>query len=74
MSAETRTKCYKFMNARGWKTNEPGIEFLVREKPALPAHIGETLKDRGFTDRQAAAIAGYANPADNPFRPHRRSR
>ncbi|WP_151841224.1 ImmA/IrrE family metallo-endopeptidase, partial [Mycobacterium tuberculosis] len=69
VSAEARTKLYKAMNARGWKTKEPGIESIVREKPSLPAHIGMTLRSRGFTDQQAAAIAGYANPADNPFRP-----
>jgi Zn-dependent peptidase ImmA (M78 family) len=69
VSAESRTKFYKAMNARGWKTNEPGIESIAREKPGLPAHVGKALKSRGFTDNQVAAIAGYANPADNPFRP-----
>lgn len=69
VSGETRTKVYKAMNARGWKTNEPGIEFLAREKPSLPAHIGKTLKSRGFTDQQAAAIAGYRDPAESPFQP-----
>ena len=67
-NTEARTKFYKAMNARGWKTNEPGIEFIMRETPGLPAHIGKTLKARGFTDKQAATIAGYADPADNPFR------
>lgn len=69
VSAGARTKFYKSLNARGWKTHEPGIEFLAREKPSLPTHIGQTLQTRGFTDEQAAAIAGYTNPADNPFRP-----
>jgi Zn-dependent peptidase ImmA (M78 family) len=69
ITPEARTKFYKMMNARGWKTKEPGVEFLVAEKPSLPAHIGNALKNKGFTERQAAALAGYADPDDNPFRP-----
>ena len=33
VTPESRTKFYKMMNARGWKTNEPDIEFIVSEKP-----------------------------------------
>lgn len=69
VTPEARTKFYKMMNARGWKTNEPGAEFIVNEKPSLPGHIGNALKNKGLTERQAATIAGYANPDDNPFRP-----
>ncbi|AWG57923.1 helix-turn-helix domain-containing protein [Mycobacteroides abscessus] len=69
VTPESRTKFYKMMNARGWKTNEPGGEFLADEKPSMPAAIGQALKGRGFTAQQAAAIAGYVNPADNPFQP-----
>lgn len=36
VSAEARTKLYKAMNARGWKTKEPGIESIVRENRAYP--------------------------------------
>lgn len=69
VTPESRTKFYKMMNARGWKTNEPDIEFIVSEKPALQVHIGNALRTRGFTDDEAAKIAGYADPSDNPFRP-----
>ena len=69
VTPESRTKFYKMMNARGWKANEPGTEFLVTEKPSLPTHIGNTLKSKGFSEQRAAAIAGYADPDDNPFRP-----
>ena len=69
VTPDTRTKFYKMMNARGWKTKEPGIEFLAKEKPSLPTAIGKVLNSRGFTEQQAAEIAGYADPADNPFRP-----
>ena len=68
-SPESRTKFYKMMNARGWKTNEPGIEAIALERPGLPTHIGKALRDRGFTDQQAAEIAGFADPSENPFRP-----
>jgi Zn-dependent peptidase ImmA (M78 family)/DNA-binding XRE family transcriptional regulator len=69
ITPESRTKFYKMMNARGWKTNEPDVEFIVREKPSMPTHIGQAMKSRGFTEQQAAEVAGYANPSDNPFRP-----
>jgi Zn-dependent peptidase ImmA (M78 family) len=69
VTSEARTKFYKMMNARGWKTNEPDIEYIAVEKPALPVHIGNALRTRGLTDEEAARIAGYAEPSENPFRP-----
>jgi Zn-dependent peptidase ImmA (M78 family)/transcriptional regulator with XRE-family HTH domain len=69
VTADARTKFYKMMNARGWKTNEPDIEYIVVEKPSLPVHIGKALRTRGFSDEQAARIAGYVDPSENPFRP-----
>ncbi|OIN80243.1 XRE family transcriptional regulator [Mycobacterium malmoense] len=69
VTPDARTKFYKMMNARGWKTNEPDVEFIPVEKPALPVHIGKALRTRGFSDEQAARIAGYVDPGENPFRP-----
>jgi Zn-dependent peptidase ImmA (M78 family)/DNA-binding XRE family transcriptional regulator len=69
VTPEVRTKFYKMMNARGWKTNEPGGDFLANERPEMPTHIGNALKGRGFTDEQVAEIAGAATPSGNPFRP-----
>jgi Zn-dependent peptidase ImmA (M78 family)/transcriptional regulator with XRE-family HTH domain len=68
LNSESRTKFYKMMNARGWKTSEPDVEFITSEKPALPLHIGKALQARGFSDEQAAMIAGFADPSENPFR------
>jgi hypothetical protein len=57
------------MNARDWKTNEPGGEFLLNERPESPTHIGDALKAKGFTEERIAEIAGAASSANNPFRP-----
>ncbi|EUA32507.1 putative TRANSCRIPTIONAL REGULATORY domain protein [Mycobacterium xenopi 3993] len=57
------------MNARGWKTNEPDIEFIVSEKPCPAGPHRKRVANSGFTDDEAAKIAGYADPSDNPFRP-----
>lgn len=66
-----RTSFYKALNARGWKTNEPGSEYLARETPALPQHIGSTLRSRGLSDEEIAEITGFADLEESPFRPAR---
>lgn len=69
VTAEERTRFYKMMNARGWKTNEPGSEFLPSERPEFPTRIGDALKAKGFTEERIAEIAGAASPSKNPFQP-----
>jgi Zn-dependent peptidase ImmA (M78 family)/DNA-binding XRE family transcriptional regulator len=69
VTVDERTRFYKMMNARGWKANEPGGEFIPSESPEFPTRIGDALKAKGFTEQRIAEIAGAATTANNPFRP-----
>jgi Zn-dependent peptidase ImmA (M78 family)/DNA-binding XRE family transcriptional regulator len=69
VSPDSRTKFYKMMNARGWRTKEPAMDDIAVERPSLPSHIGRALRDRGLTDQQIAKTAGSAEPSSNPFQP-----
>lgn len=65
-----RTRLYKQISARGWRTAEPVSDELPDEKPQLPQSIGEALAGRGLTAAEIATIAGYSTPTDdNPFQP-----
>lgn len=64
-----RTAFYKAMNARGWKTKEPGSETVPLERPQLPASIGEALRTKGLTDDEMNELSGYTAGAMNPFKP-----
>jgi Zn-dependent peptidase ImmA (M78 family)/transcriptional regulator with XRE-family HTH domain len=72
VSPSSRTSFYKMLNARGWKSREPGSEKLPKEQPELSTQIGQALKEAGLSDEEIANIAGYSNPAENPFRPNHR--
>ena len=71
VTASARTSFYKAMNARGWKTQEPGGATLAVERPAVPQHIGTAMADRGLTNEDIDRTAGYQPGGDNPFRPAR---
>jgi Zn-dependent peptidase ImmA (M78 family)/DNA-binding XRE family transcriptional regulator len=68
VDADTRSRLYKTMNAKGWRVAEPGSGSAAVEVPTLASRIADTMKAKGFTDEQIAAIAGAATPATNPFR------
>lgn len=74
VTPEARTRFYKMMNAKGWKTNEPGSEFIPNERPEFPTRIGDALTAKGFSEERIAEFAGAATPADNPFKPTPTSR
>lgn len=63
LSGEDRQKLYRAMNARGWRTREPGSDTLAPEHPRLARTIGNTLRQAGLSDGDIAAIAGYSNPS-----------
>lgn len=69
LTSDRRTTFYKMLNARGWKTVEPGSDKLARETPRLMQHIGFLMKERGMSDQEMAEITGFRDPAENPFRP-----
>jgi Zn-dependent peptidase ImmA (M78 family)/DNA-binding XRE family transcriptional regulator len=68
VDAASRRSFYMAMNARGWKTVEPGAEFLAVEHPELAQHIGRALEQRGLSADQIADLAGFTAVVDNPFR------
>ena len=71
VTATARTAFYKSLNARGWKTREPVSNAIPPERPALAAHIGESLLANGLSAEQIADVAGFAVASENPFQPSR---
>lgn len=69
VNASARTAFYRSLNARGWKSREPGSDTVPTERPALATHIGQSLRARGLSVEQMAEIAGFAVASDNPFQP-----
>jgi Zn-dependent peptidase ImmA (M78 family)/transcriptional regulator with XRE-family HTH domain len=73
LKATDRTRLYKQIGARGWRTREPVSDELPPERPRLPQEIGEALAARGLTVDEIAHIAGFSGPSDqNPFQPPER--
>lgn len=70
-----RTRLYKALSARGWRTQEPLSEELAPERPELPAKIGESLASSGLSPQELANVAGFArlHPM-NPYQPRRNLR
>jgi len=67
VSPTERQHFYKMLNARGWKTVEPGQERVPREEPELPRHIGKALHERGLADDEINSLAGAVHTERNPF-------
>jgi Zn-dependent peptidase ImmA (M78 family)/DNA-binding XRE family transcriptional regulator len=62
-----RARFYRMMNARGWKSREPGGDMIALEHPQLARHIGETLVSSGLSEDEINYAAGYVATDDNPF-------
>lgn len=67
VSPTARTSFYKSLNARGWKTREPGTDSLAAETPSLAQHIGTAMSKRGLSPDEIDSAAGYQPGTDNPF-------
>jgi Zn-dependent peptidase ImmA (M78 family) len=68
LTAADRTRLYKAMNARGWRTSEPDGDLLAPEEPELVTAIGTALRAKGLSGREIAEQAGYAPDVDeNPL-------
>jgi len=72
VTAADRTTFYEAMNARGWRTKEPESDFLAKEFPELAKTIGDGLTKRGMSAAEIADLAGFKDPAENPFAPSTR--
>lgn len=65
-----RTSMYKMFSARGWRTQEPGSDYMPPERPELAAAIGRDLAARGLTSADIATMAGFHSADRNTvFRP-----
>lgn len=74
LPGEERQKLYRAMNARGWRTKEPGSDDIAPEHPRLATTIGNTLRQAGLSDDDIATIAGYRSPGVGQwFAPERRA-
>ncbi len=65
LSTVERTRLYKVLSARGWRTKEPGSDEIPAELPQLPAAIGRSLCSSGLSPDEIATIAGFASSRDN---------
>lgn len=70
ISAAQRTRFYKALSARGWRTREPLSDELLPERPELPRKIGQTMATGGLSLQEIAELAGFAHPdSRNPYLP-----
>jgi Zn-dependent peptidase ImmA (M78 family) len=75
ISAAQRTRFYKALSARGWRTREPLSDEILPESPELPRKIGETLAAGGLSLQEIAELAGFACPGPgNPYLPMQKLR
>jgi Zn-dependent peptidase ImmA (M78 family)/plasmid maintenance system antidote protein VapI len=56
-SAE-RQRFYKYLNSRGYKTNEPGSDRIPTEKPELASSIGASMLASGLTREEVNHLVG----------------
>lgn len=72
VTAENRRAFYRQLSSRGWKTREPGGEFLTPETPELAASVRRQLDESGLTRseilRLIGARPGHPTPFDGPVR------
>lgn len=73
VSAEDRSKFYRQLNSRGWKTREPGADRVVAEVPELAISVGQQLSNSGLTDAEISQIVGVKEGATTPFDVPRRT-
>ena len=65
-----RTSMYKMFSARGWRTQEPGSDYMPPERPELAAAIGRDFTERGLTPDDIATMSGFHSADRNTiFRP-----
>ncbi|WP_280184530.1 helix-turn-helix domain-containing protein [Nocardia gipuzkoensis] len=69
-TSDERQRFYKGLNARGWKTSEPGADLVPDERPELAASIVEALQGKGLSREEIAQLTGMSWVSDgDPFTP-----
>jgi Zn-dependent peptidase ImmA (M78 family) len=72
IDADQRTRLYKSLSARGWRTQEPVSDELSIERPELPSKIGEILASKGLSHQEISELTGFARPDSmNHYLPRR---
>ncbi|WP_067704451.1 helix-turn-helix domain-containing protein [Nocardia jejuensis] len=70
VSTDERQRFYRYLNARGFKANEPGPELVPQERPELAASIVDALQAKGLDPEEIARLTGIDIVADgDPFTP-----
>ncbi|MGU3435018.1 XRE family transcriptional regulator [Actinomycetes bacterium M1A6_2h] len=64
-----RTRLYKMLSARGFRTNEPGSDRIPPEEPRLQQHLRSTLEAKGLDGTEIAHIVGYDQDSTNTLLP-----
>lgn len=68
VTVDERQRLDKAMNARGWKTTEPGSDRLPSETPELIHLAGDRLRTAGLSDDEIAQLTGARTPDQaSPF-------
>ncbi len=69
ITATDRTRLFKMLSARGFRTTEPGSDRLPAEEPRLPQHLRAALAAKGLTPSEIAHLTGYRSDSDNRLLP-----
>lgn len=67
LSREDRTRFYKQMSVRGWRTREPNSDRLPPEQPELASSLGERLAAAGLSTREIERLVGLRSAHASPF-------
>lgn len=61
VDSDKRTGFYKMLNARRWKTQEPGDDMVIPESPKLAPSIGASLSANGLSESDTMTLLGVTN-------------
>ncbi|MCK7661999.1 helix-turn-helix domain-containing protein [Corynebacterium antarcticum] len=74
ISDQDRSRFYRQLSKRGWRTREPGSDELPRETPALTESIGQRLQQAGLDRLELYHLIGMQPDQTSPFIPPRSAR
>lgn len=65
MLKDERTKFYRDLSRRGWRTHEPASDELAPERPRMTEAIASSLFEANLSASDVARIIGFASPSEN---------
>ncbi|MGO2819404.1 MAG: helix-turn-helix domain-containing protein [Brachybacterium tyrofermentans] len=66
-SAAERTRFYRQMSSRGWRTREPHSDSLPAEAPQLATSLGDSLQQAGLSQTEIRELIGIQPGMSSPF-------